>query len=150
MGGSELRFTFVTRLSRAAEQYSLIPWLCGSSPEPPAPHTCSYSPCTRKIAVKSGSNPKYPRYPAHAAVRMQQRGIPAEAVEELMAFGRTEHDHHGGEIVYFDKAAKSRLQRARGRNNIRRLDKFLNTYAVIGPHGNLVTVGHRYKRIWRH
>ena len=83
----------------------------------------------------------------HARLRMQQRGIPGKVLECLLEYGHVEYDHHGGMIVYFNKVARSRLNRGSGRNS--RLDKHLNTYAVIAQDGTVKTVGHRYKRIFR-
>ena len=73
----------------------------------------------------------------HAQVRMQQRGIDATVLDDLLAYGRAVHDHHGAEIVFFDYAAR------------RRLGKRLAAYAVIGPDGEVRTVGHRFRRIRR-
>jgi len=83
----------------------------------------------------------------HARVRMQQRGIPTEVLDCLLSFGHAEHDHHGGLVVYFNKVAKHKLDRA----GLRRpqIDKHLNAYAVIACDGTVTTVGHRYKRILR-
>jgi hypothetical protein len=60
---------------------------------------------------------------------MQQRGISAAAIEVLLSYGRTSHDQHGGEIVFFDKAARP--------------------YAILGSDGMVVTVGHRTRCILR-
>jgi hypothetical protein len=85
----------------------------------------------------------------HARVRMQQRGIPSAALECLLDYGRVVHDHRGGAIVYLDKAARRRLAREQGAAQLRELGKRLDAYAVIGADGTVMTVGHRYKRIWR-
>lgn len=85
----------------------------------------------------------------HARVRMQQRGIGAEALEDLLAYGRVVHDHHGAEIVFFDHAARRRLAEEQGEKAIRRPGKRLSAYAVIGAHGKVCTVGHRVRRIHR-
>lgn len=84
----------------------------------------------------------------HARARMQQRGIRAAALEALLAYGRVAHDHQGGEIVFFDKAARARLARAdpAGACEAARLAR---TYAVLGSDGEVITVGHRYRRIPR-
>lgn len=50
----------------------------------------------------------------HALIRMQQRGIRANVLEDLLDFGRAAHDHRGAEIVFFDKAARRRIARERG------------------------------------
>ncbi len=85
----------------------------------------------------------------HAQVRMQQRGIGADALDHLLAYGRAVHDHRGAEIVYFDHAARRRLAEERGEEIIRRLGKRLGTFAVIGATGKVHTVGHRTRRINR-
>lgn len=84
----------------------------------------------------------------HALVRMQQRGIPPAVLECLLEFDRITHDHQGAQIVYFDKAARRRILRARIRDQVN-LEKHLNTYAVVATDGTVKTVGHRYKRINR-
>jgi exonuclease III len=76
----------------------------------------------------------------HARVRMQQRGIPAAVLEDLLDYGRAMHDHRGATVLYFDRRARSALRQAG-----RRLD----AYAVVGGDGEIRTVGHRFKRLWR-
>ena len=85
----------------------------------------------------------------HARQRMQQRGIPAQAVGYLLAYGRMSHDHHGGCVVWLDKRSRARLCREEGRQVLRRMDKHLNAYAVTDTEGAVLTVGHRYRRIRR-
>lgn len=85
----------------------------------------------------------------HAQVRMQQRGVTKVALESLLDYGATAHDHHGAQIVYFDKKAKSRILKASGRQQYRALEKQLNAYAVLGSDGAVVTVGRRNRRIRR-
>ena len=79
----------------------------------------------------------------HARARMRQRAIPPVVVEALLDFGCEEHDHHGGTILYFNKAARRRLERER-------LDRALDAYAVVATTGEVITVGHRDRRIPRH
>ena len=79
---------------------------------------------------------------------MQQRGIKAEALEALLDFGRTFHVDRGREIVFFDKAARTRMARlnplvAKEAGRLRR------TYAILASDGTVITVGHRYRRIPR-
>ena len=89
-------------------------------------------------------------YSAHAVTRMQQRGIREDAVDLLFRYGREEHDHRGCTIVYFDKVARARIARECGRDAVRTLESRFRIYAVLGRSGELVTVGHRHARIWRH
>ena len=86
----------------------------------------------------------------HALARMQQRGIGADVLEDLLAYGRAVHDHHGAEIICFDRAARRRLAREQGEEALRRLGQRLAAYAVIGSDGEVRTVGHRIRRIRRH
>lgn len=85
----------------------------------------------------------------HARMRMQQRGIPPEAVEDLLDYGRAAHDHRGAEIVFFDKAARRRLAREHGGRLDERGAKLTQTYAVLAADGSVRTIGWRYKRIRR-
>jgi len=83
----------------------------------------------------------------HARQRMQQRGIPRQAIDYVLAYGRVSHDHHGGCVVWLDRRSKARIRREEGPGEIRRLDKHLNAYAVTDTEGAVLTVGHRYRRI---
>lgn len=80
----------------------------------------------------------------HARARMQQRGIRAEALEALLDHGREAYDHHGGVVLYLDKPARRKLARTRRAAEVGRI---AGLYAVIAGNGQVVTVGHRYKRI---
>lgn len=86
---------------------------------------------------------------AHARARMRQRGIAPEMLEHLLAFGRETHDHRGAVLVYFDKAARRRLAREAGDEARSLLPRVRRLYAVLSGHGEVVTVGHRYRRIDR-
>jgi hypothetical protein len=78
---------------------------------------------------------------------MQQRGIAADALDMLLSYGREAHDHHGAIILYMDKAAQRRLAAAsKAENAVRRLS---GLYAVLSRHGQVITVGHRTRRIPR-
>jgi hypothetical protein len=86
----------------------------------------------------------------HAAVRMKQRGIREQTLECLFRYGSKVHDHRGRVIVFFDKQARKRLIAGYGQDNVRQLDSQIDAYAVISEDGDVVTVGHRTKRINRH
>ena len=86
----------------------------------------------------------------HAEVRAQQRGIPPLAIDLVLSYGACEYDHHGGVIRYFDKRARKAAEKEVGVRAMRRLSGFMGLYAVESVNsGNLITVGHRYKRIHR-
>jgi hypothetical protein len=83
----------------------------------------------------------------HARIRMQQRGIPPAALEVLLTFGREAHDHRRGcQVLLFDKRCRRQLAHQVGARGIRSLERYLNAYAVVGPDGAVVTVGHRQRR----
>jgi hypothetical protein len=86
----------------------------------------------------------------HAQSRLQQRGIPAYVVERLIDFGRQTHDHRGGTILFFDHRARNTLRRQFDRDSFKQIESHLDTYAVLGEDGVIVTVGHRTHRINRH
>jgi len=81
----------------------------------------------------------------HARTRAQQRGIAADLLPHLLAFGTERHDNHGGVIVCFDRAARLRAARA-GAASARDLDRLAGVYAVE-THGVVATVGHRHRRL---
>ena len=83
----------------------------------------------------------------HGAVRMQQRGIPPLIIQWLEAFGEELHDHHGAIILHFSKRARRRLEQNVGSTPVRRLNEWMNAYAVIGTDGALITTGMRWKRL---
>ena len=85
---------------------------------------------------------------AHWEVRAAQRSIPAEAIDLVLEYGATMHDHRGAEIVYLDKRGKRLIEQDVGRDRIRDLDKMLDVYLVVGRAG-IATVGHRYRRVRR-
>jgi hypothetical protein len=85
----------------------------------------------------------------HARARMQQRGIRLEAIEALLDYGNALHLHSKGrELVFFDKAARSRLVRGNP-GAAREVDRLRRTYAIVGSDGIVITVGHRYRRVTR-
>lgn len=86
----------------------------------------------------------------HARVRQQQRAIPDTVLDCLLAYGRKVHDHHGGEIVYFDHHSRQKVRRIVGDTAFKNFEQKLNTYAVLGRDGVVLTVGHRTKRINHH
>lgn len=86
----------------------------------------------------------------HAATRMQQRGIKEQTLECLFEFGSKVNDYRGGVVVFFDKQARKRMSNDLDKDKIRRMDSQMDAYAVISDHGEIITVGHRTKRINRH
>ena len=83
---------------------------------------------------------------AHAQAPMQQRGINETVLDRLL---EVTHDHHGGEVIFFNKQARQRLRSQLGKDEYRSFERYFNAYAVIGDHGEVVTVGRCWERIPR-
>jgi hypothetical protein len=89
-----------------------------------------------------------PRLTRHASKRLQQRGIPPAAVDALLSYGAVEFDHQGGSIYYLDKRSRRRMEGALNESGPRQVKALRSIYAVVGPDGEVVTVGHRRRRIF--
>lgn len=88
-------------------------------------------------------------YSSHAKKRAQQRAIPPLVVDWLIAFGQEVPDKRGCSRYFFDKASKRRLKKAVGREPVKRMKDKLNSYAVVGPDGCVITAGPRTRRVRR-
>lgn len=83
----------------------------------------------------------------HAQRRLQQRGIPAEALNLLLDFGQEKHVGRGCTAFAMDHAARWRARQMLGDMAFRRLEPHLNAYVVLAEDGAVVTAAHRYRRI---
>lgn len=83
----------------------------------------------------------------HAAARIQQRALPPLVLDWLHTYGHEQHDGRGAMILFFNKSARRRLERAVGREPVRRMKQWLNAYAVVSTVGQVITAGHRCTRI---
>ncbi len=81
----------------------------------------------------------------HSLIRCQQRGVPPIVVDLLIQFGVRKHDSAGGEILYFDKKSKKKIEAYAG-GLFGKLNVHMDAYAVMAS-GKLITVGSRYKKI---
>lgn len=84
----------------------------------------------------------------HAARRMRGRAIPQAAIELLFRFGASLMQA-GGEVLFFDRAARRRLEEAGGPALLRAAERWLDAYLVLGCDGALLTVGWRTRRLRR-
>jgi hypothetical protein len=83
----------------------------------------------------------------HAVARMQQRAVRPEIVDYLLDFGRCEHHQRGAQLYYLDRRGRECVRRVAGSDAYRRMEHALDAYVVVSGDGELITVGHRYKRI---
>ncbi len=84
----------------------------------------------------------------HASKRAQQRGLPPLIQDWLFRYGETQHQNGGSEILYFSKRSKERLRRDVGMQPLRKLEQYLDAYMIVAR-GQVLTIGHLYKRIRR-
>lgn len=85
----------------------------------------------------------------HAQTRSRQRAIPALLIDLLLQFGATEKAGGGTCKVFFDKAARRKVQTYAG-PLAGMLEEHLDVYAVVSADNSIVTVGHRIERMKRH
>lgn len=92
-------------------------------------------------------------YTNHASIRSQQRGIPPLVSDWLMDFGDEVYDGHGGIVRYFTPKSVRKVEKAVGREPVRRMSEFMRCYLVqSSSDGTVLTVGKRHnnKHLPRH
>ena len=83
---------------------------------------------------------------SHAIKRSQQRCIPPLIIQWLYQYGTRRPYRNGTMLCYFDRRSIRLISSDVGSIVIRRLSGLMDAYLVIA--GNqVITVGHRYKRI---
>lgn len=92
-------------------------------------------------------------YTNHAAIRLQQRGIPPVISDWLLAYGEEEFNGHGVIVRYFSTNAIRQMIGEIGKEPVQRMSEYLRCYLVqANENGSIITVGKRHakKHIWRH
>lgn len=79
----------------------------------------------------------------HAAVRLQQRGIPAWFLDLLVEHGKTTHDGHGAVLKSVSKATRRRLQQLLPAKAYAQAERWFDVYAVVTADDAIVTAAHR-------
>ncbi len=82
----------------------------------------------------------------HALERSQQRCIPPLIIHWLCQYGSRKRNNNGTIICYFDRKSLRLIASDVGHIIIRRLSGLMNAYLIIAG-DQILTVGHRYKRI---
>jgi len=85
-------------------------------------------------------------YTLHARTRAQQRSLPPAIINWLLQFGH-ETRHNGADVFCFDKQSRKRLMRFLGATAFRRIEDLLDAYVVVSDDGQILTVGHRTRRL---
>lgn len=86
------------------------------------------------------------RFTDHAAVRSQQRGIPAWYLRLLIEHGKTTHDGHGALLKSVSKATRRRLRKILSHDEYVQAERWFGVYAVISTDNAIVTTAHRTNR----
>ncbi|WP_172122504.1 hypothetical protein [Devosia sp. 919] len=82
----------------------------------------------------------------HAQMRIGQRGVKAQVVEVLLAYGRSKR-RHGADVIFMDKQARLRARDELGPKNFAKLECNLNTYLVVSDEGVVITCAKRMARL---
>jgi hypothetical protein len=82
----------------------------------------------------------------HAAIRLQQRGIPSWFLHLLVQHGKTIHDGHGAVLKTVDRATRRRLQDVLSRTEYAQAERYFDVYAVVAGDQAVITAAHRTKR----
>ena len=82
----------------------------------------------------------------HAAIRSQQRAIPPIVIDLLHQFGSIERSGRGTFMLFFDKRGRRRVKSYAGPLS-QPLEEHFDAYAVVSDGGDVITVGHRTRRV---
>ena len=85
----------------------------------------------------------------HARIRLQQRGIPYDALGIVLRYGSYQHVK-GGKTYYMDKFAHQRARRSPERDLYRKLADRLSFYVIVSDNGHIITVAHSHRRSLYH
>ena len=83
----------------------------------------------------------------HAEIRMQQRGIPATVIENIITHGATRKVPGGAVARFMSKKALSSISFKLPKADRIALDRHKNVYVVMDS-DHVITVGHRHKRFF--
>ncbi|NPC56675.1 hypothetical protein [Caenimonas soli] len=86
------------------------------------------------------------RLTSHAAIRMQQRGIPAWYLRLLVEHGETRHDGHGAVIKSVSKSTRQHLRGVLSQHEYAKAERYFGVYAVVSPDDAVITAAHRTHR----
>lgn len=86
------------------------------------------------------------RLTTHAAIRIQQRGIPTWYLQLLMEHGKTTHDGHGAVLKSVSKSTRQRLRAVLSRKDYALAERWFGVYAVVASDEAVVTAAHRTHR----
>lgn len=81
----------------------------------------------------------------HAEIRCQQRGIRADVIDAILAYG-CRRRRHGADVYFMDHKAKARARAELGCQYAKVSDR-LDTYLVVSDGGEMITAAKRLGRL---
>jgi hypothetical protein len=88
------------------------------------------------------------KYSKHAKRRAQQRGIPDQIVELMLAYGDREPAGNGSSLCCIrSRLTRNELMREAALSGFAAVERHLSTYLVVAQDNTIVTVGHRFNRV---
>lgn len=84
----------------------------------------------------------------HAAVRIQQRGISAEALDFLLAYGTCARSR-GADTVFFNSKTRQWARAEFEPCEFRKMERFMDIYVVVSDDGRAITAAWRRQRLRR-
>lgn len=83
----------------------------------------------------------------HASARANQRGIPRAIIRTIFMFGAEQHAPGGAIRLTLDEAS-IRLAADGSAHEQSQLERYRNTYVVVGEAGRVITVARRHRRFF--
>ena len=88
------------------------------------------------------------KYTNHALKRSSQRGVSETAIEYVLEYGTSKYDGRGGVVHFLNKKEKKYINKNE-QEVFKDLERFKNLFVVTSStSGEVITVGHRYRRIF--
>jgi hypothetical protein len=81
----------------------------------------------------------------HLLLRMQQRGIRNNIVENLVKYGEVRKSRHGIDSIVFTKKSLEEIKSECGYDAYKKCERQKNTYLIVSDDGVAVTVAHSYR-----
>lgn len=82
----------------------------------------------------------------HAEARVQQRGLSPFVLDLIVDNGVCTRFKEA-DVYSLDKRGRKRLKKTLGALVYKRLEDLLGAFVMVGDDGQIITCGHRYKRI---
>tara|TARA_R110000751_G_scaffold71441_12_gene145038 strand:+ start:1715 stop:2014 length:300 start_codon:yes stop_codon:yes gene_type:complete len=86
-------------------------------------------------------------YTEHARKRCQQRSIPDFMIDLLLRYGSCKRSFRADRLYFDHQSRRALVADKGGAREMKTIERWLNIYAVVSDSGQLITAGHRTKRL---